>query len=78
MNWHDPRKKPPDPFVSVLVYIPSEYPLPTVHEGYMASDRVWYANGSFYNDSEIHSWANMPEYAPDDNNDSGFETTESW
>jgi len=69
LKWYDPRKKPPDPFVSVLVYIPTEYPLPTVHEGYMASDHVWYSNGCFLNESEIYRWADMPEYNPNDGNE---------
>lgn len=67
MKWNDPRKKQPDPFVSVLVYVPSEYPLPTVHEGYMSKDHVWCVNGYFCNESEIHRWADMPEYEPEDN-----------
>ena len=69
MKWYDPRKKPPDPFVSVLVYVPSELPLPTVHEGYMAVDHVWYTNGCFYNESEIRRWADMPVYSPEEDYD---------
>ena len=38
MNWYALNERKPDPFVSVLVYMPSEDPLPTVHEGYMAED----------------------------------------
>lgn len=69
MKWYDPRKKPPDAFVSVMVYIPSEFPLPTVHEGYMAEKQVWYTNGCFYNEAEIHRWADMPVYNPEDDCD---------
>jgi len=36
--WTSPRKSLPEPFVSVQVYIPSQAPFPTVHEGYVLAD----------------------------------------
>lgn len=66
MNWYALNERKPDPFVSVLVYMPSEDPLPIVHEGYMAEDNTWWSNGYFRTDAEISYWTEMPEFkAPD-------------
>ena len=66
MKWYDPNKKKPTPFVSVLVFMPGEEPLPTVHEGYLAEDGVWYANGYYVLQPEIKRWAELPKYNPAD------------
>ncbi len=66
MKWYDPNKKQPDPFVSVLVYMPGEDPLPTVHEGYLAEDNIWYANGYYVQQKEIMRWGELPQYNPAD------------
>jgi len=62
LNWFSPQEYPPDPFVSVLVYMPGEAPLPTVHEGYMSDEGVWWSNGDFRTEDEIKGWATMPQY----------------
>lgn len=62
LNWFSPQEYPPDPFVSVLVYMPGEAPLPQVHEGYMSDEGVWWSNGYFRTEDEIKGWAHMPQY----------------
>ena len=66
MIWYTLEERTPTPFVSVLVYMPEEAPLPTVHEGYMADTGAWWSNGFDREPKEISHWAEMPEYiAPD-------------
>lgn len=60
LDWKNPVTKPPQPFVSVLVYMPGEHPLPTVREGYMADTGEWWAGGAFRHPREIAEWADMP------------------
>ena len=43
-NWISVAERLPTPFVSVLVFMPKEHPLPTVHEGFISDDRIWVAN----------------------------------
>ncbi|MBR2883718.1 MAG: hypothetical protein IKB93_02900 [Clostridia bacterium] len=59
--WYSTKERLPDEFVSVLVYMPEEAPLPTVHEGYMAPNQTWWANGFYREAREISHWAQMPE-----------------
>ena len=66
LEWRAFPKHKPDPFVSVLAYMPGEYPLPTVHEGYMSDTGVWWVYGYFRDDSEISHWADMPQFDTDD------------
>lgn len=58
----------PKSFVSALVYIPSEAPMPTVREGFVVDDdqktpAAWYipALRRAYYLSEIAAWKPMPE-----------------
>ena len=60
LDWKNPVTTPPQAFVSVLVYMPGEYPLPTIREGYMAATGIWWAGGDFRLPSEIAEWADMP------------------
>lgn len=66
LNWFSPTENPPDPFVSVLVYMPGEAPLPAVHEGYLSEDGVWWSNGFLRGSEEIQGWADMPCYTKPD------------
>lgn len=50
----------PEEFVSVLAYIPSEAPLPTVKEAYLANN-CWSTKSWIYNRSEVTHWMPMPE-----------------
>lgn len=61
LDWKNPVTTPPVPFVSVLVYMPGESPLPTVREGYMAETGIWWAGGFLRHPDEIAEWADMPQ-----------------
>lgn len=63
-KWYAFPKHKPKPFVSVLVYMPDEAPLPTVHEGYMSDTGIWWVYGYFRADSEISHWSDMPQFNP--------------
>lgn len=49
----------PEEYVSVLVYIPTEAPLPTVKEAYLANN-CWSTKSWIYRRSDIAYWMPMP------------------
>lgn len=62
-QWISVNTMLPEPFISVLLYMPDAAPFPTVHEGY-------YANSSFYTSvfcegSKVTHWMPMPEVPKD-------------
>jgi hypothetical protein len=60
-QWISVEERLPTPFVSVLVYMPGERPLPTVHEGFLAREGMWYANHFDREPLEITHWMPLPE-----------------
>ena len=58
--WVSVKDMIPDSFVGVLMYIPNEYPLPMVHEGYYANGH-WFWTTRQLEDDEVTHWAPMPE-----------------
>ena len=36
--WHNTKNYKPCPYVSVLIWVPSLYPTPSVHEAYLVDD----------------------------------------
>ena len=60
MNWISVNEELPKGLIDVLVYIPSESPLPTVHEGYYANEK-WYCKGIVYSGKDVTHWAPMPQ-----------------
>lgn len=50
----------PKEFVSVLVCIPSDDPLPTVKEAYLA-DGMWVTKAAYYMQQEVTHWRPMPK-----------------
>lgn len=60
-EWISVKDRLPDAFVSVLVYMPQERPLPTVHEGYISRDGVWFAGMFQRNEDEVAAWMPLPE-----------------
>jgi len=60
-QWISVEERLPEPFVSVLVYMPEERPLPTVHEGFLARESMWYANHFDREPMEITHWMPLPE-----------------
>lgn len=65
MNWIKVEDELPKGFIDVLVYIPSEAPLPTVHEGYYANEQ-WFVKGMIYGTAEVTHWAEMPKEPEDE------------
>ena len=60
-KWISVEERLPKQYVSVLVYMPDEYPRPTVREGYYMPDGIWDAAHYLRNPDEVTHWANMPE-----------------
>ena len=60
-EWISVKDRLPKPVVSVLVYMPGERPLPTVHEGFLAIEGVWYANHFDRDPDEVTHWMPLPE-----------------
>jgi len=48
-GWIDPKESLPEPFESVQVYIPTQYPFPRVREGFIVpkgdTPFAWYVPG---------------------------------
>ena len=58
--WISVKEGLPEPFISVLCYMPGESPCPTVREGFLTNEGVWYA-GMFNRDpDEVVMWRPMP------------------
>lgn len=60
-EWISVKDRLPKYFVSVLVHIPGEKPLPTVREGYLANDGNWYTGYYKREPDEITRWMPVPE-----------------
>lgn len=61
-GWIRTADEPPGMFVSVLMYVPGDSPLPTVHEGYLTGDDIWIScYGEAYTMDEVPFYMPMPE-----------------
>ena len=60
ISWVSVNDLIPEAFESVLLYMPNEAPLLTVHEGYYANGK-WYWYAGQLNDGDVTYWAPMPE-----------------
>ena len=62
-RWIPVTERLPEPFVTVLACIPSEEPLPTVHESYIADHGAWVCilTAERYKTGEVTHWMPMPE-----------------
>ena len=62
-EWISVEDRLPEPFVSVLACIPSEEPLPTVHESYIADHGAWVCilTAERYKTGEVTHWMPMPQ-----------------
>lgn len=61
--WISTKEQLPKPFESVLINIPCDHPLPTVHEGYLTGDEIWisvYFHEAFTMDN-VPFWKPLPE-----------------
>ena len=60
-QWFNPKEHPPQNFVSVIINTPGDYPLPTVHEGYLTPEGIWITIcGEAYTMEEVPFWKPMP------------------
>ena len=64
-EWINVKERLPEPYESVLVHMPEEKPLPTVHEGYITGNGKWYAAHCPREADEITHWMPMPS-APEE------------
>ena len=62
-EWISVTEMLPEPFVSVLAFIPSEEPLPTVHESYIADHSAWVCilTAERYKTGEVTHWMPIPQ-----------------
>lgn len=68
-RWIPVTERMPKPFESVLALIPSEAPLPTVHESYIADHDEWVCilTVERYKPGEVTHWMPMPEMMKEGN-----------
>lgn len=59
-RWNPVKERLPEQFVSVLIYVPSEKPLPTVKEAYLANG-AWVTKIAIFFQEEVTHWMPMPE-----------------
>ena len=60
-RWFNTKEEHPQNFVSVIINTPGDYPLPTVHEGYMTPEGIWITTyGEAYTMDEVPFWMPMP------------------
>ena len=61
-GWIRTADELPGMFVSVLMYVPGDHPLPVVHEGYLTGENIWL---SLYREAyamdEVPFWMPLPE-----------------
>lgn len=60
-KWISVEERLPQAFYSVLVYIPEEAPMPTVHEGYMADNGRWISTVYVREFEKVTHWMPLPE-----------------
>lgn len=60
-KWISVKERLPEPFVSVLVHIPEEEPLPQVHEGYITPDGTWRSVLYVETYERVTHWMHLPE-----------------
>lgn len=65
LRWIPVTEKMPEKYVSVLVHIPSESPLPAVKEAYLANG-CWVTKIGVFHGMEITHWMPMPEPPKED------------
>lgn len=68
-KWISATERLPQNYISVLTFIPTVEPLPTVHEAYIGGDGEWHST-VFYGieDEDVTHWMPLPEPPKEDNN----------
>lgn len=66
-RWIPVEERLPQNYISVLVYIPTEEPLPMVHEAYIGDDGEWHSS-VFYGieNEDVTHWMPMPKTPKED------------
>ena len=59
-EWISVKERLPKPFLSVLVFMPGEEPMPTVHEGFVDGGGLWLSNHYLREPDEVTHWQPMP------------------
>ena len=61
-RWIPVTERLPQNYISVLVYLPGERPLPTVHEAYIGGDGEWHSSVVYGVENEdVTHWMPLPE-----------------
>lgn len=61
-RWIPVTERLPENYISVLVYLPGERPLPTVHEAYIGDDGEWHSSVVYgVENADVTHWMPMPE-----------------
>ena len=61
MEWISVKDRLPEPFVTVIVQMPLEAPLPTVGWGFIKGDGEWYCNYFSRKKDEVTHWMPLSE-----------------
>ena len=62
LRWIPVAERLPQNYISVLVYLPGEKPLPTVHEAYIGGDGEWHSSVVYGVENEdVTHWMPLPE-----------------
>lgn len=66
-QWIPVTDRLPQNYISVLVYTPTEEPLPMVHEAYIGDDGEWHSS-VFYGieNEDVTHWMTMPQPPTED------------
>jgi hypothetical protein len=60
-EWISVADRLPTPFVTVIVHMPLESPMPTVSWGFITGDGNWYCNYFNRDEDEVTHWMPLPE-----------------
>ena len=60
-EWISVDDRLPEPYVSVLVYMPGEKPCPTVRRGFISNDGIWQSAMFRREPGEVTHWQPMPQ-----------------
>ncbi len=65
-EWISVKDGLPEPYVSVLCYMPNEMPCTTVHEGFVTNKGIWHSNYYDRKPDEVTYWMPLPQPPEED------------